>query len=73
MKRIDTRAGWSRLTWEQQGRYCHLADLFGLDESGDDPTAESEADYTRRREWQAQQYANADAAARYGVPAQYGR
>lgn len=68
MKRIDTRAGWSRLTWEQQGRYCHLADLFGLDEYGDDPYAESEADYTERRAWQAQQNANADALAAWPDP-----
>lgn len=67
-KRIDSRgAGFLRLTWQQQSRWCHLADLFHVDDCpGDDSRAETEADYTERRAWQAQQNANADAAARYG-------
>lgn len=68
MKRIDTRAGWGRLTWEQQGRYCHLADLFDVDESGDDLAAETEAQCAQRAATQAQRNANADALAVWPEP-----
>ena len=67
MKRIDR----TRLTPAQERRFLHLDDVINGRGCQDD--GESEADYTRRREWQAQQNANADDAARYGVPAQYGR
>lgn len=71
MKRIDARAGWSRLTFEQQSRYCHLADLFDVPEPADDPRAETEAQYAERMGWQAQRNADADAARTWGEPAQY--
>lgn len=68
MKRIDTRRGWSRLTWQQQNRYCHLADLFDVDEYGDDLTAESAADYLQRQGATAQRNADRDALAAWPEP-----
>ena len=68
MKRIDTRRHWNRLTWQQQNRYCHLADLFNVDEYGDDPTAESEAQYSQRKAATAQRNADRDALAAWPEP-----
>ena len=53
-KRIDARA-WPRLTFAQQGRWCHLCDLLHVTLATDeDPHAQTEAQWREARRADAQ-------------------